>query len=125
MSACHLLASLVALAAASGISTPDRSQPDGWWTLRSVRQGAVLHHFVLVEGPSALQRETYEDALVRLCARETHCHIHFWDDPDRAAAGLPLTHDQFEARTGVYLRNGQTGFEELQLTCRLDPAGCR
>ncbi|MGY6531814.1 hypothetical protein [Glycocaulis sp.] len=117
-----LLASATTLGAAALMDT----LPDGWWTLRSVRQGALIVHFVMIEGPSARQPGVYEDAATRLCRNESHCQVHFWDDPDRAAAGLPLTDDQLDARTGLFIRNTHTGFEQLELACliRHDPERC-
>jgi len=111
----------------AGMSSPAAAQePDGWWVLRSLRHGAMVHHFVLVEGPSARLYEVYEDAGRSLCHSHSHCMVHFWDDPDRAAAGLPLTDSQAEAKAASYTRNTQTGHEQLLVSCRIrnDPDLC-
>lgn len=121
-----LVASLLALSAGGKEMAPRHDAPDGWWTIRSVRYGQLIHHFVLVEGPSAALRETYEDAAASLCRNETHCQIHFWDDPDNAVSDIPLDDAQLNTRTAHYVLNTQTGYSRLVVACHIDndPHNC-
>jgi hypothetical protein len=51
-----------ALLVAAGVCAPAygfQEDPDGWWTIRSVRNGPLLAHFVMIEGPAARDPDRY------------------------------------------------------------------
>jgi hypothetical protein len=118
-----------ALLVAAGVCAPAygfQEDPDGWWTIRSVRNGPLLAHFVMIEGPAARDPDRYREAVARLCPGDAMCQVHFWDDPQEAAAGLPFTDAQADAKAAGYFQNPHSGALALTFACRIldDPEQC-
>ncbi|MBL0914218.1 MAG: hypothetical protein IBJ13_01465 [Sphingopyxis sp.] len=51
------------------------------------------------------------------CNEFTHCQVHAWTQPDRAAGAFPMTDREVEALAFSYTLNRTTGMDEASWKC--------
>lgn len=108
---------VVVLLIADGSVTP-AERPRGWRKHASY----ALSHVVAVDTSAYKNRDIYREAAVSVCGSQWMCLVGFWlDNPDLPIKFGHLTDEQVDSQIASYIRNKNSGYDQLLVSCDLFP----